>query len=602
MLSELLRFLKPSRRDYRRYLAGTVVRQALVVIGGYSLVWVLRLCLQHASISEWAFFAAFLLFDAACQHFDLGLNFFYSSRISYPLFHRLRVDSLDKVLSMPMEWHQQRNSGEVVGEVNNGVGKVVQTSEALSRELLPALIQTGFSLVPLLLFTPRTLPLVLVSAAIFMWLTVMEQKRRQPFARSRYRNYNRDYAFFSEGFQAFQPIVQYGQSAHVLEQYERIQRQIVHDGMTEAQIANRFGFRRNLVLSVARRACQCFWIWQYRHHALDAAMIMYLNTLTEQLLGSCAGYASLIERIYEGIEPARVLIKLLDEQPSIADDPGAENIDVPEVAGISFRNAWFSYPRRQSPVLQDFNLTVAPGMVLGIVGRSGCGKTTIHNLLSRMFEVQRGAVEICGIDVRRWPLEQLRASFSYVSQNGGVFFSGMTILDAIRFTRPEASLADVIEVAEAACIDDEICRLPAGYETLIGEGGMSLSKGQQQRIAIAQALLAMDERRKILVLDEFTSALDSETEARILCNLEPWFEGRTVIIIAHRLSTVRKLADEIIVLDRNGIAERGTHAELLDLDGWYAEMARLQDVGTLQNVGALQNVGEEDAMVAESCN
>ena len=513
------------------------------------------------------------------MRFDQALNFFYSARISYPLFSRLRINSLDKVLTMPTEWHQHKSSGELAGEVNNGVGKVVQTTEGLSRELLPALIQTGFSLVPLVIFTPRTMPLLLVSAAVFIWLTILEQKQRQPYAKSRYRNYNRDYGYFTESFQAVQPIVQYGQSAHVLERYNRIQRQIMTDGLTEARLASRFGFRRNLIISAARRACQCIWIWQYRHHTVDAAMIMYLNMLTEQLLGSCAGYASLIERIYEGVEPSRALEQLLEDQPALADQPDARTVDAPDLMEIRIRNASFTYPKRRTPVLRDFNLHLAPGRVLGIVGRSGCGKTTIHNVLTRVFDVQEGAVEICGIDVRLWPLDQLRASFSYVSQNGGVFFSGMTILDVIRFTRPEASPADVVNAAETAAIHDEICRLPQKYDTVIGEGAMTLSKGQQQRIALAQALIAMDDRRRILILDEFTSALDSETEERILRKLEPWLEGRTVIIIAHRLSTVRKLADEIVVLDETGIVEQGTHSELLALDGWYAEMARLQDVG-----------------------
>ena len=219
--------------------------------------------------------------------------------------------------------------------------------------------------------------------------------------------------------------------------------------------------------------------------------------------------------------------------------------------------------------------------MLGIVGRSGAGKTTIQNLMTRLFDVQQGSVEICGRDVRHWPLEQLRGLFSHVSQNGGVFFSGMRMCgrDPLH-AAPKRHCARSSRAAKAACIHEDICRMPEKYRTRIGQGGASLSKGQQQRIALAQALLAMTDERKILVLDEFTSALDSETEERILRNIAPWLEGRTVIIIAHRLSTVRKLADEIVVLDKTGIAEQGTHAELIARDGWYAEMARLQAVGT----------------------
>src|SRR5205814_4123862 len=209
---------------------------------------------------------------------------------------------------------------------------------------------------------------------------------------------------------------------------------------------------------------------------------------------------------------------------------------------------------------------------------SGCGKTTLHSLLTRLFDVQLGSVEICGTDVRQWPLAQLRGTFSYVSQNGGVYLSGMPIADVLRFTRPEATFKEVVQVAKAACIHDDICRMPMKYRTRIGQNGVSLSKGQQQRVALAQALIAMIDDRKILVLDEFTSALDSETEERILRNIEPWLMGQTVIIIAHRLSTVRRLAHEIVVLDRTGIVEQGTHEELIASGGWYANMARLQAV------------------------
>ncbi len=584
MFHHLRQLLRPFGEQYRRYIAGVVLRQAIFVLGGYSLVWAIRLCLQYKSVPEWIFVVGFVCFDAGSMVFDLALNYFFSARISYPLFSRLRTGALEKVLRMPLEWHQRQSSGELVGKVNNGVGKVVQTAEGLSRELAPAVIQTGFSLVPLLLFCPVTTPALLFALGIFMWLTVLENRQRRPFARGRYRNYSRDFGLFSESIEAIQPVTQYGQQHQVLRRYRRVQDAIVAQGLTEARIGIRYGFGRNLVLTIAKRACQGVWIWQYRHNALDAAMIMYLNMLTEQLLGSFFGYASLLERLYDGLEPTRVLVKLMSERPAIADDPSARPVAVPESVGVRMKDVRFTYPRRKHPVLRNFQLTIAPGSVLGIVGRSGCGKTTIQNVLTRLFDVQQGSIEICGEDVRRWPLEQLRGLFAHVSQNGGVFFSGMPIADVVRFTRPEASLRDVVQVAKAACIHEDICRMPDKYRTRIGQGGLSLSKGQQQRIALAQALLAMTDDRKILVLDEFTSALDSETEERILRNLEPWLQGRTVIIIAHRLSTVRKLADQIVVLDKNGILEKGTHAELIANEGWYAEMARLQAVGTEEGI------------------
>jgi ABC-type multidrug transport system fused ATPase/permease subunit len=582
MYRSLRDLLLPFAGEYKRFLAGVVLRQGLAVLGGYSLVWALRHALTHSSMPEWAFVAVLVAFDAGWQAFDLRLNYFFSARISYPLFGSLRLRSLEQVLRMPMEWHQRQSSGELTGKVNNGIGKVVQTAEGLSRELIPAVIQTAFSLVPLLLFSPVTTPLLLVALCGFLWITVWENRQRRPFARRRFNLYARDFEHFSESVDAIQAVVQYGQESQVLRKYRRIQQRIVEAGLAEARIGKHYGFRRNLAVSLAKRACQGIWIWQYRKNALDGAMILYLNMLTEQLLASFFGYASLIERIYDGIEPARVLVKLMGEKPTIADS-GNEPVEAPGCLGIRISNVRFAYPLRKTPVLSGLNLEIAPGTVLGIVGRSGAGKTTIQNLLTRMFDVQGGGIEIAGRDVRYWPLDQLRGLFAHVSQNGGAFFTGMTVAQAIRFTRPEAKLRDVIRAAKAACIHEDICRMPEKYRTRLGQGGTTLSKGQQQRMALAQALLSLDDERRILVLDEFTSALDSETEARILANLEEWFAGRTVIIIAHRISTVRRLADEIIVLDRTGICEHGTHDELLARGGWYAEMAQSQS--SLTSVG-----------------
>src|SRR5205807_7067886 len=243
-----------------------------------------------------------------------------------------------------------------------------------------------FSLVPLLLISAATAPLLLPALVVFLWLTILENRRRRPFAKRRYRHYERDYGLFSESVQAIESVVRYGQQEQILRKYRRVQRQIQEQGLEEARIGKRFGFHRNLVLLVAKRASQGMWIWQYRRHRLDAASIMYLNMLTEQLLASFGGYASLLERLYDGIEPTRVLVKLLSDAPTIAGDPAAPRVSVPERVGIRIANVRFTYPRRKAPVLRNFHLTISPGTVLGIAGRSGCGKTTLQSLLTRLFD------------------------------------------------------------------------------------------------------------------------------------------------------------------------------------------------------------------------
>jgi len=542
------------------------------------MVWAIRLCLQNRSIPEWWLIVGLLAFDSIYLGLDISLNRLFARRLSFPLFARLRTTALEKTFQMPLEWHQRQSAGALVAKVNDGVGRVVQNGEAISRELCPSIIRTGFSLVPLILFSVLTAPVLLIAMAAFCWLTVLENRERDGYRKGRHAKYVRDSGVFSEYVQSIQPVIQFGQAGRLLGEYQRLQQQIMDEGLEEMDVAHRFGWRKNMVLSVAKRLCQGIWIWQLRQGRLDAAMVMYLNMLTEELLGSFWGYAGLLERLYEGLEPTRVLLELLNEPPEIADIPGTPPIPVPP-GGVSVDlvNVQFSY-KRDKQVIRDFSLAIPEGTVLGIVGRSGSGKTTIQSLLSRLFDVEDGRILVCGTDIRKWPLEQLRGVFAYVSQAGGVFLSDTSVADTIRFARPDASLREVVEAAKCACIHDDIVRLPHKYRTRVRRGGSNFSKGQQQRIALAQALLALKDNRKVVVLDEFTSHLDSETERRILFNMAPWLAGRTVIIVAHRLSTVRHIADRIVVLEQGSIVEDGSHEELVQRNGWYAEMARLQAV------------------------
>jgi len=574
LFSRTLELLRPFRRSYTRFLAGTVARQALVVGGGYSLVWALHRSLGKPSIPLWVFITGFLIYDFALLELDLGLSQFFVSRVSFPMFAFLRTKALKKIFEMPQSWHHRQQSGALTGKINDGVGRVVQTAEGFGRELCPAVIQTFLTLIPLLYFSPWTGVFVFFTAVIFVFIALAESRERQPFRKARHDNYAEDFGMFSECIEYVQPVEHFGQTERILGGYGQLQERIATQGIQEIRIGCRYSRKRTLLFAAAKRACQAFWIVQFRDGALDAAMVMYLNMLIEDLFHSFAGYAGLIERLYDGIEPTRTLVGLLEEQPAMSEASG-HAVEVPDRIGIEIENVQFSYDSGP-PVLQNFSMTVEPGAVVGIVGRSGIGKTTIQQLLSRVYDVQHGSIRIAGKDVREWPLNQLRSLFSSVTQNGGVFFTGASILDTIRFAKPDADLEQVVEAAKCACIHDEILLMPDGYKTPVGPRGVTMSKGQQQRIALAQAVLALHDNRKVLILDEFTSALDSKTEQQVLLNLLPRLKNKTVIVVAHRLATLRKVADRIIVIDENGIAEAGSHAELIQMGGSYSEMAELQ--------------------------
>ena len=263
-------------------------------------------------------------------------------------------------------------------------------------------------------------------------------------------------------------------------------------------------------------------------------------------------------------------LEVMNTAPTVTDAPDARELT--DVRGeIEYRDVSFSYANGV-PVLRHVDLQVAPGGSLALVGPSGGGKTTLCSLLPRFYDVTEGAVLVDGQDVRGLTQESLRRSIGVIQQD--VFLFAGTVRENIRYGRPDATDAEVVEAAIRAEIHDEILQMPDGYDSFIGERGVMLSGGQKQRISIARVFL---KNPKILVLDEATSALDTVTEQRIQASFDELSRGRTTIIIAHRLSTVRN-ADCIAVVEEEHIVEQGSHRELLAKDGVYAALCRAQEL------------------------
>ncbi|CUT07525.1 ATP-binding cassette, subfamily B [Candidatus Kryptonium thompsonii] len=264
------------------------------------------------------------------------------------------------------------------------------------------------------------------------------------------------------------------------------------------------------------------------------------------------------------------LLEVFKVEPQIK-DTNETDFSIKEISGeIKFKNVWFKYPDSESYVLKGINLEIKQGQTVGIVGYTGSGKTTLVNLIPRLFDPDKGEVLIDGINVKKIPLKVLRESIGYVQQE--VFLFSDSVKNNITFGVDGVSDEEVFNVAKIAHIYDEVIEFPNGFDTIVGERGITLSGGQRQRVGLARALI---KKPKILILDDSLSSVDAYTEEMILKSLKEFRAGRTTIIISHRITAVKD-ADFIIVLDDGEIVEQGTHDELLELGGIYADLYQKQ--------------------------
>lgn len=301
--------------------------------------------------------------------------------------------------------------------------------------------------------------------------------------------------------------------------------------------------------------------------ATEATLMAFIGALI-LLSQPVRALGSLNAVTQEGLAAVQRIFEILDEAPAIQDAPGAKPLRVTS-GEIAFDNISFAYGA-DTPALEEISLTVPGGSTVALVGRSGAGKSTIFNLIPRFFEADAGEIAIDGQNIRNVTLASLRNAMALVSQDVIIFND--TVAANIAFGRLDATRGEIEAAARAAAAHNFIMRLPEGYDTHVGDRGFRLSGGERQRLALARAVL---KNAPILLLDEATSALDSESERLVQKSLEDLSRGRTTLVIAHRLATVRR-ADMIVVLDRGRIVETGTHDELLSRDGLYTQLSKLQ--------------------------
>jgi len=387
-------------------------------------------------------------------------------------------------------------------------------------------------------------------------------------------------AVVQQGLESMQVIKAFGRQKMEEEQLSEVS----HATVDAALAARKVKSLLSPIVTVTVALCTAVVLWRGSLLILAGAMTVggltvYLSYLTKffKPVKDLATTTNVIAQAGVGADRIRAI---LDTDNILPEHPNA--VEPKDVKGeIVFDHVAFSYSS-DTPVLSDVSFTIKPGQLVGIVGPTGSGKSTVVSLIPRFFDPVAGTIKLDGRDLREYQLHPMRDQIGYVLQDT-MLFRG-TILENIAFGRPDATREEIVAAAQLANADEFISQMPKGYETMVGDRGSTLSGGQRQRIGIARVMVR---NSPILLLDEPTAALDSESEKLVIEALERLMKGRTVITIAHRLSTIRD-SDQIIVISGGVVAESGTHDTLMALNGIYADLHRTQFDSVPGPVHALQ--------------
>ncbi len=481
---------------------------------------------------------------------------------------QLRGELFGRLISLSLDFHSAHRVGELVSRLSSDVTLVRTMLTQTVTSLLSSLIGLVGSVIILFTLSPTLLFVVLLLAPALIVVAIVFGRPLQRVSTQVQDTIARSTTTAEEALSGIRVVKSYVREDWELERYDADLRTVVATGSKLALWRAGFGALMGFLGFGAIAAL----LWYTGHQVIDGTL--GIGTLTGFLLygvaigASLGSIAGLYGQFREGTGAIQRVFEIIDTRPTILDAPGA--LPLGRVAGrIELDAVTFAYlPAR--PVLRELSLEIPAGETLALVGPSGSGKTTLVGLIPRLWDVTAGAIRVDGVDIRDVTVASLRGQIGLVAQEATLF--GGWVAENIRYGRLDATDQEMVAAAVAANAHDFISALPDGYDTLVGDRGSRLSGGQRQRVAIARAIL---KDPPILLLDEATSSLDNESERLVQEALDRLKVGRTTIIVAHRLSTIRA-ADRIAVLDDGWLVELGTQDELLALDGLYARLHRTQ--------------------------
>jgi ABC-type multidrug transport system fused ATPase/permease subunit len=591
----MLRFVASLLRPYRRTLAVIFLAMLVETVMSLATPWPLKIILDNVvgthKLSPWLHrligpmlesgsrlhvamlaalaFVVIAVVGAIASYIDN----YYTESAGQWVAHDLRMRMYQHLQRLSLGYYNTHETGTILSTLTTDIQTIQGFASSSTLNILVDLL-TIVCMLGLMFWLNWDFTLIAIAVTPFLLLFVSRFKKAVKAATKEVRKeQSQIVAVAQQGLQSIQVVKAFGQ--------EKVEETLLYN-VSEATVGAALKARSikallSPVVNIVVALCTAIVLWRGAVLILAGSMTVgdltvYLAYLTKffKPVKDLATTTNIIAQTSVGVERIRTI---LDADAVIPEDPNG--LEPETLSGeIEFNHIAFGYDPA-NPILTDLSLKIKQGQFVGIVGPTGSGKSTVVSLIPRFYDVQSGTVSVDGHNVRDYKLKHLRDQIGYVLQDT-VLFRG-TILDNIAFGRPDATKEEIIAAAKLANAHDFISAMPLGYDTIVGDRGSTLSGGQRQRIGIARVMVR---NSPILLLDEPTAALDSESEKLVIDALEKLMKGKTVIAIAHRLSTIRD-ADQIAVIKDGVVAENGTHDDLMALNGLYAELHRTQfDAGS----------------------